>query len=68
MVKLAVGLSPLALQDAAKELRADKEVVVAAVGKNGLALEYAAEELKAELQYVPTPVGVFLLQHHRSGG
>jgi hypothetical protein len=45
-----------ALEDAAAELKADKEIVATAVAQNGEALEYAAAELQADREFVATAV------------
>ena len=52
MVFAAVAQSGFALQYAAAEFRADKEVVLAAVRKNGYPLEYAAPGLQADKEVV----------------
>ena len=41
-----------ALQHAASDLRADKEVVLVAVRKHGCALQFAAAEIRAEIRAV----------------
>ena len=45
-----------ALQCAAAELKADKEIVATAVAQNGYALRYAAAELQADREIVATAV------------
>ena len=49
---VAVARNGYALQDAASELRADKEVVLGAVRRNGCALRYAASALTADKEVV----------------
>ncbi len=52
MVRFAVCRDGSALQFAAEELRADKEVVLAAVAMDGWALKYAAKNLQADKDVV----------------
>ena len=42
----------MALQDAAEELKGDREIVMEAVSQNGNALEFATEELKGDREMV----------------
>ena len=52
----AVALSCSALQYAAAELQADKEIVAMAVAQDGAALRHAAAELQADKEIVATAV------------
>ena len=47
-----VSKSGMTLQDAAEELKGDREIVMEAVSENGHALQHATEELKADPEIV----------------
>ena len=47
-----MGSHGFALEYAAKELKADRDVVLKAVETNGAALEHAAEELRADRDFI----------------
>ena len=59
----------LVLEYAAKEFKADNEVVMKAVTQNGRALQYVAKELKADKEVVMkavTQYGIALVRRRRA--